>query len=117
MFLMKLRYILFAALALILSACNISVTSFPVPTAPGQTVQPPTEVPPTPYPDTPAPPAIDAPQVESPALVKIQFLNELDGWGITETQVVRTNDGGITWYNVTPPDVAETGSAVATFIL
>ena len=114
---MKLKYVLIA-LTLILSACNISVTSFPpAPAAPGQPTEPPTEIPPTPVPDTPAPPAIDAPQVESPALVEIQFLNELDGWGVTETQIVRTNDGGITWYNVTPQDVAETGSTVETFIL
>jgi len=112
---MKLKYALIA-LTLILSACNVSVTSFP-PAAPAQPAEPPTEIPPTPVPDTPAPPAIDAPQVESPALVEIQFLNELDGWGVTETQIVRTNDGGITWYNVTPPDVTETGSTVVTFIL
>lgn len=111
---MKLRTILFV-LALILSACNISVTSFPV--APTQPVEQPTEVHPTPVPDTPAPPAIDAPVVESPALSEIHFLNELDGWGVTETQIVRTNDGGVTWHNVTPPDITETGSTVATFIL
>lgn len=114
---MKLKYVLIA-LTLILSACNISVTSFPpAPAAPGQPAEPPTEIPPTPVPDTPAPPVIDAPQVESPALVEVQFLNELDGWGVTETQIVRTNDGGTTWYNVTPPDVAETGSTVETFLL
>jgi len=84
---------------------------------PQQPLEPPTELPPTPYPDTPAPPAIAAPLVESPALVEIEFLNELDGWGLTETQIVRTNDGGITWYNVTPPDLAETGATVETFIL
>jgi photosystem II stability/assembly factor-like uncharacterized protein len=111
---MKLRTILFV-LALILSACNISVTSFPV--APTQPVEQPTEVHPTPVPDTPAPHAIDAPVVESPALSEIHFLNELDGWGVTETQIVRTNDGGVTWHNVTPPDITETGSTVATFIL
>jgi photosystem II stability/assembly factor-like uncharacterized protein len=111
---MKLKYVLIA-LAFVLSACNISVTSFPP--APAQPVESPTEIPPTPYPDTPAPPAIDAPLVEAPALVEIQFLNELDGWGVTETQIVRTNDGGITWYNVTPPDLTETGSTVETFIL
>lgn len=65
----------------------------------------PTEIPPTPFPDTPAPVEINAPIVESPALYDIQFLNSLDGWGVTATQIVRTNDGGITWYNVTPPDV------------
>src|SRR4030095_6504676 len=111
---MKLRTILFA-LALVLSACNISVTSFPA--APGQPAEPPTEIPPTPVPDTPAPPAINAPVIESPALVEIQFLNELDGWGITESQIVRTNDGGVIWYNVTPPDVTTSGQSVGTFIL
>jgi photosystem II stability/assembly factor-like uncharacterized protein len=101
-------------LALILNACNISVTSLP--TSPEQAVSA-TEVPPTPYPDTPAPPAIAAPQVEAPALIDIQFFNELDGWGLTENQIIRTNDGGITWYNVTPTDLVEVGSTVATFIL
>ena len=72
---------------------------------------------PTSYPDTPSPAEINAPLVESPALVSIQFLNELDGWGVTETQIVRTNDGGITWYNVTPPEVTEAGYSVDTFVL
>jgi photosystem II stability/assembly factor-like uncharacterized protein len=76
-----------------------------------------TESTPTPYPDTPSPAEINAPLVESPALVSIQFLNELDGWGVTETQIVRTNDGGITWYNVTPPEVTEAGYSVDTFVL
>jgi photosystem II stability/assembly factor-like uncharacterized protein len=58
-----------------------------------------------------------APLVESPAFVSIQFLNELDGWSVTETQIVRTNDGGITWHNVTPPEVTETGYNVDTFVL
>jgi len=67
--------------------------------------------------ETPAPVDINAPIVESPSLVKIHFLDERDGWGITETQVVRTNDGGITWYNVAPPDVTETGYSVDWFVL
>ncbi len=71
---------------------------------------------PTPFPDTPAPAAIDAALVESPALVSLDFLNELDGWGVTETQIVRTNDGGASWYNVTPPAVEETGFSVAMFV-
>jgi len=75
------------------------------------------ELPLTPYPDTPSPAELDAPLVEAPALVELDMLNELDGWGVTETQIVRTNDGGITWYNVTPPDVTETGYSADTFIL
>ena len=98
--------------ALVLSACNISVTSLPVsPAAPVGV----TELPPSPVPDTPAPPAIEAPVIESPDLLEIQFFNELDGWGFTERYLLRTNDGGITWYNVTPPDLEEVGSTVGTF--
>jgi photosystem II stability/assembly factor-like uncharacterized protein len=68
---------------------------------------------PAPYsPDTPSPPQIDAPLIETPALITLQFFNSLDGWGVTETQIVRTNDGGVTWYNVTPPSLTETGYQV-----
>jgi photosystem II stability/assembly factor-like uncharacterized protein len=104
--------------AFLLLGCNISVTSFPAsPEQPVESTEISTEIPPTPFPDTPAPPAIAAPQVEAPDLLEIHFLNELDGWGITETQILRTNDGGFTWYNVTPPDLKEVGSTVATSIL
>ena len=103
--------------AILLAACNVSVTSFPAsPEQPVESVED-TEIPPTPYPDTPAPPEINTQLVESPAFVDIRFFNELDGWGVTETYIVRTNDGGITWYNVTPPDLEEIGSTVQTFIL
>ncbi|MEW6084475.1 MAG: YCF48-related protein [Chloroflexota bacterium] len=67
--------------------------------------------------DTSSPVGINAPLIESPALVKIRFLNERDGWGVTETQIVRTNDGGITWYNVTPNEITETGYSVDWFVL
>jgi photosystem II stability/assembly factor-like uncharacterized protein len=77
----------------------------------------PTERTPTPYPDTPSPAQITAPLVETPSLVSIKFLNELDGWGVTETQIVRTNDGGITWYNVTPPNLTEAGYSVEAEVL
>lgn len=112
---MKLRLSLIFC-ALILAGCNISVNSLPT-LHPQQPVEPPTEIPPTPFPDTPAPPALDAPRVETPSLLEIQFINELDAWGITETEIVRTNDGGITWYNLTPQDLTETGMTVETFIL
>ena len=114
---LRVRLIVCIFILLLLTGCNIAVTSFPTsPEVPAEAVEP-TEIPPTPFPDTPAPPAIDAQVVETPAFVDIQFLNELDGWGMTETYVVRTNDGGITWYDVTPPDLEEVASAVHTFIL
>ncbi|HEY5731925.1 MAG TPA: hypothetical protein VIS72_17900 [Anaerolineales bacterium] len=102
------RVIVLVVLALLLTACNTSA-------APDVPEQPVEDTPtPGPYPgDTPSPPKINAPLVEAPSLVSIRFLNSLDGWGVTETQVVRTNDGGITWYNVTPPDITEAGYSVA----
>jgi photosystem II stability/assembly factor-like uncharacterized protein len=114
---LRLRLIVCIFIVLLFTGCNIAVTSFPAsPEAPVEAVEP-TEIPPTPFPDTPAPPAIDAQVVDAPAFVDIQFFNELDGWGVTETYVVRTNDGGMTWYDVTPPDLEEVGSTVHTFIL
>ena len=95
----KLKHAIAAILLLVLPACKVSEST------------------PSPYPDTPSPPQINAPQVESPALVSIHFLNELDGWGVTEAQVVRTNDGGITWYNLTPPGLTEAGYSIEMFVL
>ena len=111
--------LLFLAYLLVLSACNRSASPSEADT-PAEPAEVPaqataTEVPPSPYPDTPAPPVLDAPIVEAPGLVSIQFLNELDGYGVTDTQIVRTNDGGVTWYNVTPSTVTETGYSVKFF--
>ncbi len=111
---MKVRYS-WIVLMLLLTACDISVTSFP--SAPGQPLAP-TEMSPAPYPDTPTPvPAtINAPPVGSPALISVHFFDEIEGWGVTDSQIVRTNDGGVTWYSVTPTDVTDTAS-VGTFFL
>lgn len=108
---------------LFVTACSASSTpstpsqAEPADTQPVETTATPAAEIPTPFPDTPAPVAIDAAPVEEPAFVSVDFLNELDGWGVTETQIVRSNDGGTTWYNVTPPDVAETGFGVGIFVL
>jgi photosystem II stability/assembly factor-like uncharacterized protein len=67
--------------------------------------------------DTPSPAIIDSPLVTRPSLVFVQFVNSLDGWGVTEAQIVRTNDGGVTWYNVTPPGLSETGYNVRMEVL
>ena len=120
---MRFRIILLSAL-LSLSACTFETsvlapgteTSLPVFPSSSDTPQP-TDLPPTPYPDTPSPREIDAALIEDPALIDIQFLNELDGWGVTETEIIRTNDGGLTWYDVTPPDMKATAFSVETFFL
>jgi len=71
----------------------------------------------TAYAETPVPAAIRARVVDSPALVRITMLDEANGWGITEAQVVRTGDGGSTWYDVSPPGLSAAGYAsVAEFL-
>jgi photosystem II stability/assembly factor-like uncharacterized protein len=66
---------------------------------------------------TPLPEEIDAPLVESPSIIFIEMQDEVYGWAVTEKQVVRTNDGGASWYNVTPPGLTETGYSVFTNFL
>jgi len=94
-----------------LVACNAPVAS------PEALAESATSIPDAPIPATPEPAVIDAPLVEAPELIKIQFLTPRDGWGVTQTQIVRTNDGGITWYDVTPPEIGETGYNVDWFIM
>jgi photosystem II stability/assembly factor-like uncharacterized protein len=59
--------------------------------------------------ETPLPAAVEAPIIDAPAIINIDMLDEVYGWGITESEVVRTNDGGVTWYNVSPPGLSEAG--------
>jgi photosystem II stability/assembly factor-like uncharacterized protein len=94
-------------LALMICACSQTTTQAPQSG----------EQPPTPYPDTPSPARIEAPLVESPAIITLHMFNELNGWAVTDVAIARTNDGGLTWYNVSPPDMTETGYSVGTFFL
>ena len=115
---------LFLSIALGVSACTSeAIVQTPVPetslpaSPTSSATSPPTALPPTPYPDTPSPEEIDAPLIEAPALVEVQFFNELQGWAVTGTQIARTNDGGITWYDVTPPDMRATEYSLEIFFL
>lgn len=63
---------------------------------------------------TPLPDEIDAPLIEKPDIINIEMMDEVFGWAVTEKQIVRTNDGGVTWYNVTPPGLTEAGYSVFT---
>jgi photosystem II stability/assembly factor-like uncharacterized protein len=66
---------------------------------------------------TPLPEVSSAPLIDSPSIINIEMIDERNGWGVTEKEIVRTDDGGVTWYNVTPPDLTETGYSVFTFFL
>src|SRR5215211_8865457 len=92
--------------ALIITACSTPATTSmpsqletpavqPVESTATQSAEAPTQIP-----DTSSQSAIDAPLIEAPSLVELDMLNEMDGWAVTETQIVRTNDGVVTWYDV-----------------
>ncbi|GMV33530.1 MAG: hypothetical protein DYG85_02460 [Chloroflexi bacterium CFX1] len=66
---------------------------------------------------TPLPPEINAPIFESPSIINIEMLDEVFGWAMTEEKIIRTNDGGVTWYDVTPPGLTEAGYLAFTFFL
>lgn len=111
------RFTLGLTLSLLLIAACSTPSKTSAPSQPETPTVRSTEIPPTAYPDTPAPAGINAKTIEAPSLVELDMLNETDGWAVTETQVVRTNDGGATWYDVTPPKVDETGFGVGMFVL
>lgn len=62
--------------------------------------------------DTPLPNEINAPVIESPSIINIEMLDEVYGWAVTEENIIRTNDGGVTWYDVTPASLADAGYLV-----
>ncbi len=102
---MRAKFILLV-LMLSLSACA----------APEIVALPSTQPPPSPAPAS-VPAAVDAPVAAAPALTSIRMLDENRGWGVTESSIVRTGDGGLTWFNVTPPGLNALNSSVATFFL
>lgn len=115
---MRLKLAL-SVLMLAILAC--SAVSTPLPVSESASVAetediPPTEAPdtPAPYPgDTPSPPTIAAPLVSSPRITSLHMLNELDGWAVSENAILRTTDGGTTWYNLSPQGVTEFGYGTA----
>jgi photosystem II stability/assembly factor-like uncharacterized protein len=66
----------------------------------------------------PVPPAL--PVAASPALVRIDFQDAHDGWGIAVNangSVLRTIDGGSSWYNATPASAGPIGFSTVLNIL
>jgi photosystem II stability/assembly factor-like uncharacterized protein len=114
-----------AVLILTMLACNVVGTPLPPPepaSAPesetldltGTPTPAPEKIAPTdtpaPYPDdTPLPPTIAAPVVSLPDITFLRMFSELNGWAISDNAILRTTDGGSTWYNVSPQGVTEFG--------
>ncbi|MGC8856545.1 MAG: WD40/YVTN/BNR-like repeat-containing protein [Anaerolineae bacterium] len=107
---MKIRW-LFLILTLSLTSCGGQPS--PVVTQPAD------QTPPTPAPviATSTPALASFPQVTAPALFNLQMFTEQEGWGVTETALLRTSDGGQTWFDLTPPGLNPVGYAVNPFFL
>ncbi|HUH99326.1 MAG TPA: hypothetical protein VLZ89_18345 [Anaerolineales bacterium] len=95
------RILAFVGLALIFSACSHPATSTPTP--------PPTV--------TAAPPTLGAPLAAAPAFTAFRMIDASNGWAITDTGVVRTNDGGASWHDVSPAGVSKLGFGTPFFFL
>ena len=55
---------------------------------------------------TPPPPTVNPEIVLSPNIQKLFMIDASNGWAIGNAYVLRTFDGGATWYNVTTPGIA-----------
>jgi photosystem II stability/assembly factor-like uncharacterized protein len=62
--------------------------------------------------ETPLPEVSSAPLIEAPSIINIEMLDEVNGWALTDENIVRTDDGGVTWYDVTPAKFADAGYMV-----
>ncbi len=57
-------------------------------------------------------PPLAAPTVAAADLVTIHMVDQQNGWGINDSAVLRTVDGGKTWHNVSPAGEKSMGYAV-----
>ena len=109
----------------VLAACSarastvtpaIPTAASPVPSLPAGSATPiPTAT------QVPVPPALPVlPAQPAPALVRIDFQDAHTGWGIAVNDngaILRTIDGGSTWYNATPPGIGPVGLSTALAVL
>ena len=101
---MKTKVVI-SALLFVTLACGFFKGSPPTPTetaiVPSATNQQATASP-TPPPATPTNVALPFPTVSAPEIISLKMVNTHDGWALTEQAVLRTNDGGLIWYEITP---------------
>ncbi len=64
---------------------------------------------------TPLAPSFDT--ISNPILTHIDMLNPLNGWAQAEGMILRTEDGGESWLNVTPPDILSDPAYAKSFFL
>ena len=123
------RRLFLSILLLLLAACS-SAPATPAPAAPTRTPNLPTASPVVSALDTPTPPPAaanvplptppDLPVVSSPALVRMNFQDAENGWGIAAGgggSILRTVDGGTTWLDATPPGLTGIGYSTVLSVL
>ncbi len=87
----------FAAESTVFSQILSTFTFLAVPPTPTSTFTP---VPPTLTPVPPTDTATPGPPIASPNIRSLHMIDALNGWGLSDLYVLRTTDGGTTWYNV-----------------
>lgn len=104
-------------LASLTLACRLSITPTPTATVPPSITPTITQTPvPTNTPTlvpTATPPLTAQ---NGPALIELHMFNYTQGWGLTESQVLLTNDGGHRWAQVPLPGAAYNRSVGAYFV-
>src|SRR5512137_2458364 len=111
---MKMRLPLFFSLGLILLAavaCSIpEATSVPVEEPSPPAIESTATLAPLPSATEPTSrEAASLPVVEAPQLTSMRFFDRSNGWGMTSTNVLRTEDGGTTWLDASPAGVTDLG--------
>ena len=107
------------ALAAAGAACSpVPRTITPPASGPSQTPALPTIVTDTPVgvTDTPIPPPA-LPVIASPALLQIDFQSSSNGWALADGAILRTVDGGGTWFDATPDGLTGIGYSTDIFVL
>jgi photosystem II stability/assembly factor-like uncharacterized protein len=113
---MKITNASFRGLLLIL-VLNLVVVACS-PTSPTPVNVPATQPPATEIPaGTSTPDLSNLPLVVNPSLAGFEMLDSLNGWGVTDTSLVRTVDGGVTWVDITPSGVSSLGYAANVYFL
>jgi photosystem II stability/assembly factor-like uncharacterized protein len=114
---MKKSLYFLAILLLTMAACNLHTGGTETPTESVITEVP--TAPPTGE-SVAIPLPVGLPVIASPSLLMIDFQDAANGWGLASTDtgyILRTEDAGVTWLNVTPPGLAEVGYSTHLSIL
>lgn len=100
-------------------ACSLPGAVTPGPATETLATEAPTSIPmatPTSEPVVNAP-LPDLPIMGNPDLTQFHMLDLMNGWGTTETSLVRTVDGGSIWYDMTPPGASSLGYTASVYFL